>query len=134
MSSLVLVDTSVWLRVLPPRGGPSTLVERVRALLAADQVATMGMIRLELLSGARTEADYRSLSGMLMALHQLMVPEERWNDAAQLGFVLRRRGLSVPFADVLIAVVAVDAGATILHVDRHFDLIAGDVPLLVERG
>jgi predicted nucleic acid-binding protein len=134
MSDLALVDTSAWLRVLPPRGSPSTLAERVRALLAADQAATTGLVRLELLSGARTEADFQSLSGMLAALHQLPAPEVRWDDAAHLGFVLRRRGLSVPFADILIAAVAIAAGASVLHVDRHFDLIAAHAPLLVERG
>jgi predicted nucleic acid-binding protein len=134
MSNLILVDTSAWLRVLPPRGGPSTLAERVRALLSADQVATTGLIRLELLSGARSQVDLQSLSGMLAALHQLPVPEERWDEAARLGFLLRRHGLRVPFADILIAAVAIAAGASVLHVDRHFDLIAAHAPLLVERG
>lgn len=130
--SLYLIDTSVWVDVLPPGQATSGLRERVDTLLASDRVAITGMVRLELLGGARSEADYRRLSEMLSALHRLPVTDEHWDQAAQLGFHLRRQGLSMPFTDLLIAAVALVAGATILHRDRHFDLMARHVPLHVE--
>ena len=52
-SNLFLLDTSVWLDVLPPAGTNLSLRDRVDALLAADRVAITGMVRLELLGGAR---------------------------------------------------------------------------------
>ncbi|MCL4459595.1 MAG: PIN domain-containing protein [Chloroflexi bacterium] len=130
--SLYLIDTSVWLEVLPPGRAASELRERVDALLAADQVATTGMIRLELVSGARNEADYRRLEEMLSALHAVPVAEERWNEAAQLAFRLRRRGVVVPSTDLFIAAIAIAAGATVLHRDRHFDMVASHASLSVE--
>jgi len=129
---LYLVDTSVWLEVLPPGGRSLDLRGRVDALLAADLVATTGVVRLELLGGARTEAEYRRLDSLLSALHCLPVDEERCGEAARLGFQLRRQGIALPFTDLLIAAVAMEAGATLLHRDRHFDVIAGHHPLKVE--
>ena len=131
-SDLFLVDTSIWLEVLPPGRGYQSLRERIDALLAADQVATTGMVRLELLGGARSEREWGLLSEHLQALHQLPVSEEQWQEAAQMGFQLRRQGVSVPFTDLLIGAVTINSGAVLLHRDRHFDFIASRLPLQVE--
>ncbi len=131
-TDLHLVDSSVWLEVLPPGGSASSLRARIDSLLAADAVATTGMVRLELLGGARTEAEYRRLTELLSALHFLPLPEEGWDEAAHLGFELRRRGITVPFTDLLIAAVALRGGVVLLHRDHHFDLIASHLPLKVE--
>lgn len=127
-----LVDTSVWLEVLPPGRGSDALRRRVDELLAADLVATTGMVRLELLGGARSQEEWDRLRDLLGALHPLPVAEERWDEAARLGYDLRRQGIAVPFTDLLIAAVALEAGATLLHRDRRFDRMAAHTPLRVE--
>ena len=131
-SSLYLLDTSVWLDVLPPGGSDLELRERVDALLTADRVATTGMVRLELLGGARSEQECERLKDYLSALHQLPLEEETWQEAAQMGFQLRRQGVTVPSTDLLIGAVAVKSNAVLLHRDRHFDLMAQHLPLKVE--
>ena len=127
-----LVDTSVWLEVLPPGRGSGDLRQRVEELLAADVVATTGMVRLELLGGARSLEEWRRLRELLSALHLLAVMEEHWDEAARLGFQLRREGVAVPFTDLLIGAVAMGSGAVVLHRDRHFDVIASRLGLPVE--
>jgi len=129
---LYLVDTSVWLEVLARGRGGSKLSGRVADLVAADLVAINGMVRLELLGGARSEAEYRKLDRLLSALHPLPVDEESWEEAAHIGFDLRQAGISVPFTDVLIAAVAIRSRTTLIHRDRHFDLMAAHLPLKVE--
>jgi len=129
---LYLVDSSVWLEVLPPRRGAQALRERIDELLAADVVATMGMVRLELLGGAPSEAEWHRLSGLLSALHPLPVGDQHWEEAALMGFHLRRQGISVPFTDLLVGAVAVSADAVLVHRDRHFDLMASHLPLRVQ--
>ena len=131
-SDLFLVDTSVWLEVLPPDRGFQSLRERIDALPAADQVATTGMVRLELLGGARSQKEWSQLSEHLQALHQLPVLDEQWQQAAQMGFQLRRQGVSVPFTNILIGAVAIEFGAVLLHRDRHFDFISSSLPLQAE--
>jgi predicted nucleic acid-binding protein len=127
-----LVDTSVWLEVLPPGREASALRDRIDGLLAADLVATVGMVRLELLGGARSEGEWRRLRELLSALHNLDVAEEHWDEAAEMGFQLRRQGITVPFTDLLIGAVAIRNRAVVLHRDRHFDLMAGHLALEVE--
>lgn len=129
---LFLVDTSIWLDVLPPGRGSSALRNRMDALLSADLVATTGMVRLELLGGARSEEEWNRLSGLVYALHHLPITEGHWQDAALMGFQLRRQGVTVPFTDLLIGAVSIEAEAVLMHRDRHFDFIASHLPLKVE--
>ena len=131
-SNLYLLDTSVWIDVLKAGGTNTDLRDRVDALLAADRVAITGMVRLELLGSARTEPEWDRLQDYLSALHQLPVDEEAWQEAAHMGFQLRRHGVTVPFTDLMIGAVAVRAGAVLLHRDHHFDLMARHLPLHVE--
>jgi len=63
------------------------------------------MVRLELLAGSRARAEWLRLSGLLAALHPLLVDE----DAADMGFQLRRSGMTIPSTDLLIAAVAARA-------------------------
>ena len=131
-SKLYLVDTSVWLEVLPPGDRSPGLRSRVDELLAADKVAITGMVRLELLGGARNDWEWDLLNDHVSALHQLTVAEDTWQEAARMGFQLRRQGVTVPFTDLIIGAVAIDNDAVLLHRDHHFDLIAQHVPLKVE--
>jgi predicted nucleic acid-binding protein len=90
------------------------------------------MVRLELLGGARSPEQWEQLSELLSALHNLEAPEEIWQEAAGLGFQLRRRRISVPHTDLLIAAVGLKSGAVVVHRNRHFDLMAAPLQLPVE--
>ena len=130
-NELFLVDTSVWLEVLPPGRGRD-IRERVDGLLSADLVATTGMVQLELLGGTRSQEEWNRLAELLSALHPLPIADGHWEDAARDGFLLRRQGITVPSTDLLISAVATREGAVLIHRDRHFDLIAAHLPLRVE--
>jgi predicted nucleic acid-binding protein len=129
---LFVLDTSVWLEVLPPGRGSPALRERVDGLLSADLVATTGMVRLELLGGARSLNEWDRLQRLLSALHPLPIDDGHWEEAGRMGFQLRRQGSTVPFTDLLIGAVAMRAGVVVVHRDRHFDLAASHLPLKVE--
>ena len=127
-TDLFLVDTSVWVMALRKDFQPAAK-DRMEYLLIENRVAICGIIRLEILGGARAEKEFYTLKSRLDSLHQL---ETIWNDACELAFTLRRKGVIVPYTDILIASSALSAGATLLHFDRHFDLIAGITDLNVE--
>jgi predicted nucleic acid-binding protein len=131
-SNLFLLDTSVWIDVLPPGGTNVNLRDRVGALLAADRVAITGMVRMELLGGARTDWEWDQLNEHVSALHQLPVENDTWQEAAWMGFQLRRQGVTVPFTDLIIGAVAIGTDSVLLHRDRHFDMMAQHLPLQVE--
>ncbi len=128
----VLIDSSVWLDVLMGRRDDDPLNRRVSSLMAEDLAATMPMINLELLRGARTREEWQRLRRFLASLQQLPLADATWEMASELGFRLRTTGVTVPTPDLLIAAVAMEEDAVLLHSDRHFDLMAAHVPLKVE--
>ena len=130
LNNLVLIDTSVWILAL--RKSPSPVVrDEVDHLLAENRVAIVPMIRLELLGGTKSPDEFNRLKSRLDALHQIPASEANWEVAAQLSFELRRQGKVIPYTDILIGSAAIVNNCTLLHADRHFDLMAEDTDLNV---
>ena len=129
--SLVLIDTSVWIPALRKASFPP-FRERVQALLAENRVAILPVIYLELLGGAGSQPEFERLKRRLEALHWVPIDEKGWEAAALLAFKLRRRGKPLPSTDVLVGAVALTHDLIVLHADRHYDIMAQEVPLEVE--
>jgi len=101
-------------------------------LLKEDVVITTGMVKLELLGGTKTKSEFQRLKVRLDALDSVETDIQLWVRAYELAFNLRRRGVTIPYTDILIAACALNAKATILHADAHFDLISKHLELKVE--
>ncbi len=129
---IYLIDTSAWILVLRPNA-PEPAKALVDQLIATNRAATTDVIFLELLAGSRTEQQVEELRQDLEALLYFPIPHEVWLKAARLFFTLRRQGLTVPTLDALIAAVAIENGAGIVHADRHFDLISHQTSLKVKN-
>jgi hypothetical protein len=87
---------------------------------------------VELLSGAKDERQYAELRDDFSVLPLLEIDAVTWEAAGRSAFELRRKGITVPVPDLLIATVACQHAATLLHADKHFDLIAPHLGLTVE--
>ena len=114
-----LVDTSAWHRI-------DQVVDRWSQLIEAKEVALCTPVTLELLYSARTGNDYASLQEDLRWFPHLAL-DARVELAAlrtqrSLAAQSQHRGPSP--TDLLIAATAEIHGVTLLHYDRHFDLIA----------
>jgi predicted nucleic acid-binding protein len=120
---IYLVDTSAWIFALR-RNPVAAIAQELGKLLKQDELATCPLVGLELLGGAANESEYARLQARLRGLHRLDIDNQDWEAAARLAFDLRRRGVTVPFTDALLAAVAIRAGAILLHADRDFDGIA----------
>ena len=130
-NEVYLVDTSIWIFAL--RKQPVVKIrDRIDSLLKEDAVITTGMIKLEILSCAKTEKEFRRLKSRFDALENVETDDELWRRACDCGFKLRRSGLTVPSTDVLIASCALQAGAVLLHADAHFDLMEKPLSLRSE--
>ncbi|MGH3092489.1 MAG: PIN domain-containing protein [Gaiellaceae bacterium] len=117
--ALYLADTSAW-----HRSGQAE--ELWSSLLDEDALALCGPVTLELLYSARGPADYRGLSRALSYLPTLPLDARAEALAArtQAALAERSRHRGPTPVDLLVAGVAEAHGATLLHYDRHFDLIA----------
>ncbi len=128
---MVLIDTSAWLFALKKDFHP-LIKERIERFLAEHDVAINGMIELELLGGAKTEKEYNRLSSRLSPLYHIEADRSLWNSASKLAFELKRKGVTVPYADIFIAASALQENVLLAHADSHFDLIADHSGLRVE--
>lgn len=128
---LVLIDTSVW--VLALRRSPlPALKDEVAHLLAENRVAIIPLIGLELLGRTKSSQEFNRLKSRLAALHQMPTDEATWETAIQVAFKLRQRGIIIPYTDILIASAAIINDCTLLHSDRHFDLMSENTNLDVQ--
>lgn len=120
---MILVDSSALIEYYRPTGDAS--VRGVIAnLIASDQVAYNGVIQVEILGHAAGKTELMMLTSDFEAFHRVKVGDTVFRRACELGFELRRNGLTVPTTDLVIAASALEAGVEIYHLDGHFQRIA----------
>ena len=124
-----LVDTSVWVHALRPSGHP-----RVRALLRPlilnGEVAVTEWVLLELMTGLRTTERKESLLQWFAPVVRLSFEVSWWEHAWDLAARLRREGITPTAADCLIATVAINHQAVLIHCDADFESMKPVVPLV----
>lgn len=116
-----LIDTTVW--VLYFRGDKS-VEEKVKSLILEDRALITEIILLETLRGVRTQNEYDVLYHDLKSLPMLCADVAIWEESYKMGFRLKKGGINVPCADILIASIAAHHAVALLHRDRHFSLVA----------
>lgn len=98
----------------------------VEPLLLAGEIATCGIVDLELLYSATSPAVCARLATTLRALPRVPVTEAVLDRAldvqAQLAESSQHRGVSLP--DLIVAACAESAGLTVLHYDADFERVA----------
>jgi len=126
----LLVDSSVWIDFFR---GTRDVVRRVDAALDKDRIAVCGPVVAEVLSGARTRADFVRLKDAFEGLALLPEPADSWLRVAEARFALARRGTQAALVDILIALTAANAGHLVLTRDSDFRRIAAVVPVEIEQ-
>jgi hypothetical protein len=131
-----LIDTSAWVEYL--RNTNSTACNEVDRLWHADPgaVATTEPVVMELLAGANDDRLFDRVEKMMNGLQLLPVDAAvDYRDAAIAYRAVRRGGYTVrKTMDCLIAAVAARNGATLVHRDRDFDVLAAALPDLRVRS
>jgi predicted nucleic acid-binding protein len=120
---LILLDASVMVAYLRRRD--PGLAQAMGEL----ELGLCGVTRAEILHGARDEEDWRKLVALLDQFAPIEIPEDLWDDVGQRLFELRRRGIVIPFTDVVVATLALARDFEIWAFDKHFPLMAGVFPL-----
>ena len=62
---------------------------------------------------------------MLGSRSMLEMTAKTWVSAAKLSSELRKKGITLPMSDIIIAAVALEHNVTIMTVDQHFQQIPG---------
>ena len=109
-------------------------------LLLAGDVATCGIVDLELLYSARGVIEMKQLRIERSALPSVAVTQQDFDRAADVMQRLSARGRhrAAGIPDLLIAAVAERAGLCVIHYDQDFDAIRAvtnqDMEWVVPRG
>jgi predicted nucleic acid-binding protein len=128
---MLLVDSSVWIDWL--RGSDTDAVRFVQAREAQEELALTQMIYLEVLQGVSSEHQFVATQKVLGAQTILSPLDEleTFEAAAQLYRRARRQGLTIrKSTDCLIAAIALEHDALLVHNDRDFLALAQVVPQL----
>jgi len=127
---ILLVDTSVWIDFFAGRDTPQTRIFK-DAIREGVDVALTGVILTEILQGVPSDSGFARLRKDLSSFRVLHPgSEDTYVQAARLYRTGRKRGVTIrTLVDCLIAAVAMDHGATILHNDRDYHRISEYAPL-----
>ncbi len=132
---MLLVDSSVWIDVA--RGIATEATRFLDAQDDHDEIATMGIIFQEVLQGARSDAAFAQMRERFWSM-LILEPRElsTYEIAAQLYRSARGKGLAIRRPnDCLIAAIALEHGALLVHNDRDFLALAQvEASLLIYPG
>jgi predicted nucleic acid-binding protein len=130
---LIIPDTSAWVEFLRRSGHPADATLD-RLLEEEAEVVVSEVVVMELLAGAMPGPSFQELRSQLLSLP--ILPLEGlvdYEEAASIYRVCRSAGETVrDITDCLIAVLAIRAGAAVLHNDRDFEVIARHTELLIQ--
>lgn len=128
---MLLLDSSVWID--RSRGAETQATRYVDAHEDLEEIALTGIVYQEVLQGARSERGFEALREMFSAM--LLLEPREWSTyeiAAMLFRRARSAGLTVRKPnDCLIAAVALEHGALLVHNDRDFFALAQVEPALM---
>ncbi len=108
---------------------PEKIENLLREIILADMTAINGIIMTEVLSGILKTKEYDMVSSDFKGFHYLEITEDVFSRASLMGSALRRKGITVPATDLIIASSAIISGCAVYHMDSHFDVIAKNTEL-----
>ena len=118
----VLLDTSVWIDAL--RGKTPDIVSVTQELLNDDRILTCGPVIFEIKRGLRPP-ERKKILPLFDALIRLSVEETVWDAAGDLDASLRKKGITIPPMDVIIAQVCLHHKVFLFTLDEHFHSVPG---------
>ena len=105
--ALIVADSDVLIEYLRNR---SPVADQVRRAIERGRLATTAISAYELTLGARTERQLKQVERLLRVLGVRSFDYKAGEVSGNLYRVLQQRGVSVPFADFLIAGIRIASG------------------------
>jgi tRNA(fMet)-specific endonuclease VapC len=118
----VLLDTSIWIDAL--RGKTPDIVALTQGLLNDDRALTCGPVIFEIKRGLRSP-ERKKILPLFDALIRLSFDEAIWDAAGDLDASLRKKGVTIPPMDVLIAQICLHHKVVLFTLDEHFRSVPG---------
>jgi predicted nucleic acid-binding protein len=121
MKRSIIVDTSVWIEYF--NKPDSSYGEAVEQLLKAGRVVGTGIVLTELLQGARVRKEFDAILANIIAIPFLETTLNTWVVAGEISYKLRRKGITIPTTDLVIAGLSLEYNCLVFTLDPHFSKI-----------
>ena len=119
----VLVDTCIWsLALRRSVSAPSLHLEELKELIREARVQLVGPVRQEILSGVKSERQFKKLKESLAAFPDLPLNTRDFEQAAHYFNLARRKGIQGSNTDFLLCAVAAARNLAIYTLDQDFVL------------
>ena len=126
--SRILVDSSIWIEFFRRPDAPVSLV--LDRLLALRMVCTTGLVKAEVIPGARFPRDFRRLRSFFDALPLAAEGEGFWTHLTRFRHRLHVKGiLGIGIPDLIVATVAIQNRKLIFTADEDFPRMIPHVPV-----
>jgi predicted nucleic acid-binding protein len=126
--SLILVDSSIWIEFFRHPQAPASLV--LDHLLAHRLVCTTGLVKAEVVPGARSARDFRRLRLLFDALPLAPERDGFWVHLTRFRYRLHVKGvLGISIPDLMIATVAIQNQKLVFTADEDFTRMTACVPV-----
>lgn len=119
---MTLIDTSSWVESFRRDGNPE-VKEKVRRLILSGEAVFCEMVILELWNGAKGDYEKKQLSDFIEEIPCPATTSETWEYAYDLAKKCRKKGITIPAADLLILASALKNEFAIEHTDEHFESV-----------
>jgi len=131
----VIVDTSVWsLALRRDKEDSPAPVQELRQIIHSHRVQIIGPIRQEILSGIRSESQFKKLRKHLESFPDLPILTEDYITAAKFFNHCRSKGIQGSNTDFLICAVAVRNKFSIYTTDKDFDLFSKYIQIVLHKA
>lgn len=122
-----LIDTSIWIEFF--RGREAVVQDFLLPLIDRDKIHYDGIILGELLVGAFSQREYNFIKENFEGFKHLETDKGTFEEAGRIGCKLRRKGISVPITDLIIAAHSLKKNLVLATTDPHFQLMKKFFPL-----
>lgn len=119
---MILVDTNIIIQFWRNRD------KNMEQVFLSENVAICGVVKAELLHGARNSNDVKKIIDALDVFPYVDMKKEDWDLLGKNLFLLRSHGITLPFQDAIIATLALSNKASIWTKDAHFAMIRNVIP------
>jgi len=117
-----LVDTSVWIEFFKHE---SPTGKKLEALIVRNSVWICGTVLFELLQGVKSETEKTTILDALSDLEYAEMSKTLWKKSDGLAASLKKKGVTLPLSDILIASIAIEHNLSVFTLDKHFEQIPG---------
>ena len=130
----IIVDTCVWSLALRRSNASSSHTVELGNLIRDNRVQLIGSVRQELLSGIRSEAQFKKLETHLASFPDLPTTASDYVLAAKFFNLCRTKGVQGSNTDFLICALSVQNRMPIYTTDRDFSHFAKLLPITLHSA